>query len=348
MRFVVTTVRGVALAVAFGGAAFAMERPDAWITTKAKIALLTTEGVHGTAVDVDTVNGRVTLHGKVRSDAEKERAATAVRKIEGVRDVRDLLVVVPAAREDAVKESDADIKDRVTQALKSDPGLQGSSVAVQSVNQGVVLLSGKAKTLSAHLRAVEVAAEVPGVRRVASEIESPNSLGDAEIYEDTPGAVAAAGDTVTDAWLTSATKLHLVADSRTPSMDINVDTSKGVVTLFGIVPSQEAKQAAEEDARGVSGVAGVRNELQVVPSERQAAVEERDDDIEQNVQRAIDGHDDLRSLGIGIEVKNGVVRLSGTVPSQGERLAAAVTARGAAGVRSVRDDLEVKGTAVTN
>ncbi len=40
-------------------------------------------------------------------------------------------------------------------------------------------------------------------------------------------------------------------------------------------------------------------------------------------------------------MKNGVARLSGTVPSQDERLAAAITARSAVGVKWVRDDLRV-------
>ncbi|TMB13350.1 MAG: BON domain-containing protein, partial [Deltaproteobacteria bacterium] len=44
---------------------------------------------------------------------------------------------------------------------------------------------------------------------------------------------------------------------------------------------------------------------------------------------------------IAVEVKNGVARLSGTVPSQEERLAAAFTARSAVGVKSVEDDLRV-------
>ena len=61
------------------------------------------------------------------------------------------------------------------------PALKSSQIAVQSVNQGVVLLAGTATTLSAHLRAVEVVAGVPGVRRVASEVQSPDTLADAEI-----------------------------------------------------------------------------------------------------------------------------------------------------------------------
>ena len=53
-------------------------QPDAWITTKSKLALLTTEGVSSTAVSVDTVNQQVTLHGKVRSAEEKAKAEAVV------------------------------------------------------------------------------------------------------------------------------------------------------------------------------------------------------------------------------------------------------------------------------
>ena len=40
------------------------------------------------------------------------------------------------------------------------------------MNKGVVLLSGKTKSLSDKLRAIEVAWGVSGVRKVASEIEA--------------------------------------------------------------------------------------------------------------------------------------------------------------------------------
>ena len=45
----------------------AADTSDVWLTTKAKITLLTTEGVSVTGVNVDTVNGAVTLHGKVKT-----------------------------------------------------------------------------------------------------------------------------------------------------------------------------------------------------------------------------------------------------------------------------------------
>ena len=65
---------------------------------------------------------------------------------------------------------------------------------------------------------------------------------------------AKAGDTVSDAWITSATKLRLLANSETPALDINVDTTDARVTLFGVVPTAAAKAAAEAEAHKVNGV----------------------------------------------------------------------------------------------
>ena len=55
---------------------------------------------------------------------------------------------------------------------------------MQSVNQGAVRLAGTVPTLSAHARAVEVVTHVPGVRHVASDIHSPDTLADAEIWRE--------------------------------------------------------------------------------------------------------------------------------------------------------------------
>jgi osmotically-inducible protein OsmY len=316
--------------------------PDAWITTKTKLALLTTEGVHGTAINVDTILGRVTLHGKVNSADEKTKAETVAERIDGVQSVSNLLQVVTPQHEKAVQVSDDELKPRIEQALQADPSLKSSAISVQSVNQGVVLLGGTAKTLSAHLRAVEVASDVAGVRRVASEIQSPDTLADAEIWRERtpqpPSAGAEAFDTASDIWITSATKMRLLADSQTPALNINVDTTNGVVTLFGIVSSKEAKAAAEADARKVNGVERVRNELEVVASSKQAAVKVRDEELEGAVKKAFDTPE---FKDINVKVKNGVVRLTGTVPTGVRRLEAAVKARSIPGVNSVQDDLSV-------
>ena len=78
--------------------------------------------------------------------------------------------MVPEERKDAVNATDDSIKEAVEAKLKSDKTLEDVDVA--SVNQGVVLLSGKTTTLSAQLKAIELTAGVSGVRRVSSEIEA--------------------------------------------------------------------------------------------------------------------------------------------------------------------------------
>src|SRR5690348_2963196 len=120
---------------------------DAWVTSKAKIALMTSKGVSSNAINVDTVDGVVTLHGKVNSTDEKAKAEAEARKIDGVKEVRNLLQVVPERMQKAVKSNDKDIKDRVAKALKQNTDLRDSSISVASVNDGVVLLSGKANTV---------------------------------------------------------------------------------------------------------------------------------------------------------------------------------------------------------
>jgi osmotically-inducible protein OsmY len=335
---VLAVVLGAALVAQVGAAT-----PDAWITTKAKLALLTTEGVSGTAIHVDTVLGRVTLHGKVPSSGEKAQAESVTQKIEGVQGVRNLLQVVAPQHIQAVQVADDALKARIEKALQADPSLRDSRISVQSVNKGVVLLTGTAKTLSAHLRAVEVVAGMPGVQRVASEVQSPDTLADAEIWRAaTPQPPTTkgygVGEAASDMWITSATKMRLLADPRTPALDINVDTRAGIVTLFGIVPTQDAKAAAGDDARKVSGVTRVVNELQVVASAKQAAVKVRDEEMQGAVKKAFDAQD---FKDVTVTVKNGVVRLTGTVPTGTRRLDAAVLARSIQGVRAVQDDLRV-------
>lgn len=376
--------------------AAAAAAPDAWITTKAKMALFTTAEVPATAINVDTVNGKVTLHGKVATEEQKAKAEQVARGIEGATEVRNLLQVVPESARDAVASSDAEIAKDVREALKEDESLGSMGITVQSVNDGVVLLGGTAPTMSAHLQAMQTARAVEDVRRVASAIESPGRLSDAELRGEAAGSTSArrdadaegaieqgsgaigdaaratgaaarkagdevvagaraAGDTAGDVggattsaardiWITSAAKLRLMADDEAPALDINVDTTDGVVTLFGLVGTEAAKQSAETEARKVSGVREVRNHLQVVPTAEQAKVEADDAAVQQAVEQALANRDALTDADIDVAVKDGVVRLTGTVPSESARMTAATAARSASGVRSVlQEDLQVEG-----
>jgi osmotically-inducible protein OsmY len=63
------------------------------------------------------------------------------------------------------------VKDAVVAAFKANKRVNDSGIKLQSVNKGVVLLAGKSETLQSHLEAVQVASAVPGVRRVATEVQ---------------------------------------------------------------------------------------------------------------------------------------------------------------------------------
>jgi hyperosmotically inducible protein len=311
------------------------------------MALLTGEGVTGTAINVDTVDGRVTLHGKVATQAEKQKAEDVAKKITGVKDVRNLIAVVPESASETTKVADDKVMANVKTALSEEKALSDSAIAVQSVNDGTVLLGGTAKTMSDHLRALEITRSVPGVRQVATEVQSPDRVADAEIHKSgsTAGDAPAGGGTMStmgDAWTTSLVKMRLLANSETPAMDINVDTRNGVVTLFGIVPTESAKNAATTEARKVDGVKEVRNDLQVVAKPQQAAVEVKDDELSRQINEAMKQREALNDSDINVEVKNGVARLTGTVPSQDHRVMAAIAARSIAGVKSVKDELTIK------
>jgi len=160
---------GVALS-AFVVVGARADSPDAWLTTKAKIALLTADDVSVTAVNVDTNNGVVTIHGKVKSQGEKDKAEAAVRSVDGVKKVQNLLQVVPDAFKERVEAKDDAIKDSAGNALKADAALK--DVKVAAVDNGVVLLSGKTDSLGQKLHAIEVVLKVPGVKKAATEIET--------------------------------------------------------------------------------------------------------------------------------------------------------------------------------
>jgi hyperosmotically inducible protein len=144
--------------------------PDSWITAKTKVALMTTEGIHTAHLNVDTVKGVVTLHGQVPTADQKTKAEDVAKKIDGVKTVKNLLQVVPSAERKTVDRSDDEIKKALDKAFDNHKVLKDSGIKVESVNNGVVLLSGKTKSHAAYVESVEVADAVAGVKRVSSEV----------------------------------------------------------------------------------------------------------------------------------------------------------------------------------
>src|SRR5512138_105406 len=98
-----------------------------------------------------------------------------------------------------------------------------------------------------------------------------------------------AGQTMSDASISTAVQAKLTSDRLSNFTRINVDTKRGVVSLNGEVQNQEQRLRAERLAHQVDGVVKVNNNLQVqnqFPKTRKSST-------------AASANDDMRSGGKG-------------------------------------------------
>jgi hyperosmotically inducible protein len=140
---------------------------DSWITSKAKIALFADDRVKGREVSVETKNGEVHLRGKVDSAEAKTAAGEIAKGVEGVKNVKNDLQVVPATSRKAVNASDKDITKAVEARFAKDPQLKKIDVRTDA---GVVTLSGEVPSISASAKASEMAFRVDGVKSVKNDV----------------------------------------------------------------------------------------------------------------------------------------------------------------------------------
>jgi osmotically-inducible protein OsmY len=71
------------------------------------------------------------------------------------------------------------------------------------------------------------------------------------------------GEYIDDTVITTKVKAALLGDPQTKVLQVNVETFKGVVQLSGFVESQPIASRAVEVARGVKGVAEVKNDMRL-------------------------------------------------------------------------------------
>ena len=324
-------------AVGLAPSAARADASDLWTMLQVKLDLIRQQGLGALDLDVDTDEGLVTLHGTAPSDVARAESESIARGIGGTRPVRNLIQVAPVAGHEPTSRDDAEIRREIAQRLRADPEL--SDVAVASLNRGVVVLEGRTGSLAAHLRAVEIAERVRGVRHVASEVRSVDRAADFEIWRDSLVPVEPPAEPLRDLWVTSAAKLRLLSNGLG---GFDVSTRAGSVTLFGIVGSTAERARAEELAGRVGSARSVRNELQVVSPDDRAAVERSDAKLAPRVEQRLAAEHRLAAEDIDIDVSNGVVRLEGEVAERSERLHAIALARATRGVRAVVPEIEVE------
>jgi hyperosmotically inducible protein len=155
------------------------------------------------------------------------------------------------------------------------------------------------------------------------------------------GAVADARADRPDSWVTLKTKLALMTTDNVDTWDLNVDTKNGEVTLHGKVATEAAKAKAEQVAKGIEGTKSVKNLLQVVPKNTRDAIEDSDDVIKGNVEKALDANAVLKDVNV-TSVNQGVVLLSGSVETLQAHVTAVETASKVRGVRRVSSNVTTK------
>ena len=127
-------------------------------------------------------------------------------------------------------------------------------------------------------------------------------------------------------------------------VSVKQDRDKGVVTLTGTVPTDSDKAQAESIAKSNAESQVVADEISVRPpgNESEAKTVESDTDkaIEKNVDATLVKH--RLKKGVSYDVKNGVVTLTGQVPTQSKRQQVENVVKTVPNVQQVVNELEVK------
>jgi osmotically-inducible protein OsmY len=138
-----------------------------------------------------------------------------------------------------------------------------------TTNNGVVTLRGEVENEQERRRATEIAQQTEGVRRVDDQLRMAGTAGTTEagaMPPDASGPARSATHGPDDEWITTKIQSRYFQDDVVRGTRVDVATQRGVVTLTGQVPSEQAKRRAEEIARETEGASRVENRLEVNPA----------------------------------------------------------------------------------
>ena len=309
---------GVALAHA---AEPATPPTDREIDTVIEERLLADPALPGNALDVEVKDAVVTLTGSVDNLLARDRAAGIAATVRGVYSVTNNITVNPPER------SDEAIRKDIGDAFITDPAVESYEVLAE-VTHGAVVLIGRVQSQRERMLALRLAKGIKGVRSVADQVrvEYKRARSDSEIAADVRGGL------VTDILL-----------SRSP---IDVAVEDGKVTLIGDVRSVMQKNRAR-DLSWVMGVHAVDDEKLRVQGwirkvENPAHPAGSDAAIRDAVENAVIRDPFVSLNAVQIEVKDGIITLSGNVDNLQAKLSAEEAANGQTAVRRVKSLIKVR------
>jgi osmotically-inducible protein OsmY len=182
--------------------------------------------------------------------------------------------------------------------------------------------------------AIPTALGLGACHRTPEPSPSPAAHGPAATPQGSASSASAPGST--DADLRQAVSSELREDKHLASAGIQVSATKGVVELTGKVDNLLSKERAARIASAVRWVRAVTNRLDVAPAARP------DSDIEHDAEEALTSDAATASLPVHVQVKAGVVTLTGVVDSRQVAELSARTVEGVRGARSVQNSLSTK------
>lgn len=273
-------------------------------------------------VDISVNDGIVTFEGTVNNLLAKERATQLAETVRGVRSVVNQLRVIPSQ-----SDSDNAIQERVIEELSSLPHLNPAAWHV-SVADGVVLLDGPVNSWHEKFLAGETVKRVQGVRGLDNQLfnKDPERRPDDDIEQEIVKRLQY------DVWV--------------PAEALDVTVKEGKVTLTGTVGSAYAKKQAFQYAwsEGVQDVNidGIKVDPDFKPAlKRDSPKQASPESLREAVSNAISYDPRVQDLP-QVDVRGGVVTLSGQVDNLLEKRAAEEDAENAAGVWYVRNYLKVR------
>ena len=212
--------------------------------------------------------------------------------------------------------TDMQLQKDVMDEIKWEPCCTASHIGVSAAN-GVVTLNGTVSTYAEKWAVERAAQRVEGVKGIAEEI-TIKLLG-AHTRSDTEIAESAVTSLKSHVWVPT---------------DIQPTVAQGWVTLKGHVNWEFQRTVARDSVCFLAGVTGVSNDITVKPTLKPSAVKD-------SIEKALVRNAEIDAGKVHVSADGGMVTLSGSVRTWGERSEAGMAAWNAPGVNSVRNDIAV-------
>jgi osmotically-inducible protein OsmY len=202
------------------------------------------------AITVKSTEGVVILTGDVAEESHKTLAQETVANLPGVTSVDNQLVItgeIPA------EDSDGWISMKVKTALLFHSKVNAFKTKVD-VKEGVVTLTGEAKSEAQKDLAGEYAKDVSGVKEVKNEMTVAKVPGD---------DAQTLGEMIDDASITAQVKVALFFHQSTSAINTKVAVKDGVVTVSGAARNDAEKALVSKLVEDIKGVKSVVNDMTV-------------------------------------------------------------------------------------